>query len=144
LEINGSFWKMPMNPMHQANGLTNRTVLKYGTLNIRHHGNGNIYQALKTIRELNLDFGFLTEIKANNPAMFVRLYAGYCVAEIAPGGSLTQGGVCFFWREESERFLVESVHNSGQMSPHVCLFLAAYGGKRWGFTSRRMKPMGLC
>jgi hypothetical protein len=85
-----------MDPMHQAAGLPGSVVLKYGTLNIRHHGNGNIYQVLKAMRDLNLDFGFLTEVKANDPEMFLCSYAGYYVAEIASGGSLTQGGVCLF------------------------------------------------
>jgi len=60
-----------------------------------------------------MDFGVFTEIKASDPDLFTRGYAGYQLARIAEGGSNNQGGVRLFWRDNPDRFVIESVVNFG-------------------------------
>lgn len=104
------------------------TSLKWCTYNIIHHGAGRIYQCLHQMDEMNFDFGILTEVKVTATTRLPTSYMGYRIACSGENGSNNQGGVLLFYKDDPNRFSVESVKAYG---PNVISFVLVSGNKRW-------------
>jgi hypothetical protein len=82
--------------MVQSNIPTTTKGIQIGTYNIQHHGNGRLYQVLRSMHQMNVDVGILMEVKAREQALLPSSAQGYKVVCFREGGSNTQGGVLLF------------------------------------------------
>ena len=110
------------------------TSLKWCTYNIQHHGGGRLQLALKAMCTMGFDFGFLTETKIENEN-YARLVGDYRV--YGSHASNHQGGVALFWKEDNDRYAIESVRGHG---PNVVSFQLVTGKRRWKVVGLYIPP----
>ena len=101
------------------------TTIKWCTYNIMHHGAGRLQLALKAMGVMGYDFGFFTETKigSDNYAQSVGDYKVF-----GSQASNHQGGVALFWKENNDRYMIESVRGHG---PNIVSCILVTGEQRW-------------
>lgn len=101
------------------------SLLRCGTLNIISGGNSRLQQAIRCMRDMNMDFGILTETKLHND-FYAREADGYTI-NASKADSAHKGGVALFHRE-SDLFVMEGTKAFG---PNVIRATLVAGTKRW-------------
>ena len=104
--------------------LPKHAPITFATYNICNGRNSRLEMALRAAREMQLDFGLLTEVKMTE-GIYTRSCEGYAVTA-TDAASKHQGGVALFYRE-SEYWQIESVVKHG---PNVISFELVSGWRR--------------
>ena len=100
--------------------------LRLITLNIRSGRNSNLNVVLRTMHQMRVDLGILTETKIDNE-MYTRDCCGYTVLA-SHARSKHQGGVALFYQTTNTRWWIEGERTHG---PNVISCILVSGNRRW-------------
>ena len=111
------------------------SFLRLITLNIRCGRYSNLNVALRTMHQMRIDLGILTETKIDND-MYTRDCCGYTVFA-THAKSQFQGGVALFYQTENSRWCVEGEMAHG---PNVISCVLVSGDRRWNLLGVYIPP----
>lgn len=114
-----------------------RTLICIATFNIRSGRAGRLELALRSMEQMNVDLGILTEAKLTD-GIYTRFSSGYHVCATT-ARSHSQGGIALFYRD-SPYWQVESVKRYG---PNVMSFQLVTGGIRIAAVGAYIPPADL-
>jgi exonuclease III len=103
--------------------------------NIMHGGNNRMNQALRSMRQMNMDMGIFTETKLTN-GRYTREAEGYEVIA-TEAKSNHQGGVAIFYRTKGKSWVIEGTRCYG---PNVIKATLVSGLKRWTIIGAYVPP----
>ena len=112
-----------------------RSFVRCITYNIRDGGCNNLNMALRSMQQMRVDLGFLTETKLDHE-MYTKRCCGYKVLS-TKAASRHQGGVALFWRHKSSRWSIEGVRTFG---PNVIRGSLVSGNHRWTLVGAYIPP----
>ena len=108
--------------------------LKMATLNIQDGRRNRLNAALRCMKQMEIDFGVLTETKFQNDK-YTKFCEGFTVVGTATDGN--KGGVALFYRDGQVGWTMESVR---QFSPNVIRATLVSGSKRWYIVAAYIPP----
>ena len=109
--------------------------LRLITLNIRSGRNSNLNVVLRTMHQMRVDLGILTETKIDNE-MYTRDCCGYTVLA-SHARSKHQGGVALFYQTTNTRWWIEGERTHG---PNVISCILVSGNRRWNIVGAYYPP----
>jgi hypothetical protein len=90
--------------------LKERVNLRICTYNIIHGGNSSMALAMKTMKQMNIHMGIITETKLKD-GMFTQSAHGYTIIA-TEGQNNHQGGITLSYQTENNQFIIERTKHS--------------------------------